>query len=230
MSIHRDLETIDTDIQQVMSRVLENWFLSEAYRYEEDFFNYDIGDWTLTTVEAGAGDATEAIADEAGGVLLITNDAADDDSDEFQKVGEAFKLIAGKPLYFEARVKVSDAIQSDMIIGLCITDTTLLGGLSDGVYFIKDDGDANLDFVTEKNSTETKADTGVDLVNATYVILGFYWDGAGNVTPYVNGEAKTTHATNVPDDEELRVSFGIKNGEAVAKTMSVDYIKVVQKR
>jgi hypothetical protein len=36
----------------------------------------------------------------------------------------------------------------------------------------------------------------------------------------------TSVLTNLPDDEELTVSFGIQNGAAAAKTLSVDYIRV----
>jgi hypothetical protein len=34
----------------------------------------------------------------------------------------------------------------------------------------------------------------------------------------------------MPDDEDLTVSFGIQNGEAVAKTMTVDYILAAMDR
>ena len=36
--------------------------------------------------------------------------------------------------------------------------------------------------------------------------------------------------TNATDDEELTVSFGIQNGEAVAKTMTIDYILAAVER
>ena len=36
--------------------------------------------------------------------------------------------------------------------------------------------------------------------------------------------------TNVPDDEELALSFAVQNGEAVAKVLSVDYIGATQER
>ena len=36
--------------------------------------------------------------------------------------------------------------------------------------------------------------------------------------------------TNLPDDEELTVSFGIQNGEAAAKTMTIDYVNVICER
>ena len=41
--------------------------------------------------------------------------------------------------------------------------------------------------------------------------------------------AGTVVSTNVPDNEELTVSFGIQNG-AAAKTMSVDYIGAYKER
>ena len=47
---------------------------------------------------------------------------------------------------------------------------------------------------------------------------------------FLNGVPVTASNTNVPDDELLRITFGIQNGEAAAKTMSVDYIKCFQTR
>ena len=37
-------------------------------------------------------------------------------------------------------------------------------------------------------------------------------------------------ATNLPNDEDLTISFGIQNGEAVAKTMTIDYITMMVER
>jgi hypothetical protein len=37
-------------------------------------------------------------------------------------------------------------------------------------------------------------------------------------------------STNAPDDEELTVSFGIQNGAAAAKTLTVDYIGASKER
>lgn len=202
---------------------------SIGHLYDNHFHAYATGDWTLTTIELGGGNATEAITDEVGGVLLVTNDAADNDSDEFQmKVCEAFKLTPNKPAWLEGRFKVSDATQSDFIFGLCITDTILFDGFTDGVYFLKDDGDANIDRHTEKNSTDDTADTGVDMADGVYVILGIKWDGVDGVEYWINGVQVATSKTNVPDDENLCISFGLMNGEAVAKTLSVDYIRAFQ--
>lgn len=196
----------------------------------DDFDRYVAADWTITTTEAGASSATEALTDADGGVLLITNDSADNDADFFQKVGESFLFASGKKLAFKARFKVSDATQSDFVIGLQITDTTPLD-VTDGVFFQKDDGDANLDFHVEKNNTATSATAIATVANDTYLSVGFFYDGKSTVTYFVDDVAKGSLATtNLPDDEALTVSFGIQNGEASAKTMSLDYIFVAKER
>lgn len=199
----------------------------------DDFDRFAAADWTITTTEAGAGSATEALTDAGGGVLLITNDAADDDADFFQKVGESFLLAAGKKAVFKARFKVSDATQSDIVMGLQITDTTPLD-VTDGIYFRKDDGDANIDCSVRKNAT-TGAQNGTaiaTLASDTWTVWAWAYDGKDSVKFYVDGVHKTTlSATSAYlPDTELTVSFGIQNGEAVAKTMSVDYVLAAVER
>jgi hypothetical protein len=203
---------------------------SVAFAYHNDFMHYVSGDWTATAVEAGASSSSVALGDAAGGVLVVTNDAADDDSTQLQKNGESWKLASGKACYFETRVKFSDATQSDILVGLNITDTTLIPGTTDGVTFRKADGSTAVGFYTEKDSTETATASVHTLVADTYVRLGFAFDGAGTVYGYVNGVLVATHTTNIPDDEELTISFAHQNGEAVAKVMTIDYVKVVAVR
>lgn len=195
--------------------------------YFNDFDTFVVGDWTITTTEAGAGSATEALADGDGGLLLITNDAADNDADFFQKVGESFLLASGKRAFFKARFKVSDATQSDFVMGLQVTDTTPLDA-TDGIYFMKDDGDALLDVYCRKNATTgSTSATGIATVVAdTFLTVAWAYDGKGSLAYFVDNVQLGTldaSSTYLPDTE-LTVSFGIQNGEAVAKTMTVDYI------
>jgi len=42
--------------------------------------------------------------------------------------------------------------------------------------------------------------------------------------------AGTVVSTNAPDDEELALSFGIQNGAAAAKTLTVDYVGAYKER
>src|SRR5512146_1873059 len=79
--------------------------------------------WNTTLVEAGAGETTLALVNgSATGELIITADANDNDGANVQAKGECFKLAGMLPAYFGMRLKVSEATQSDFMVGLCITD------------------------------------------------------------------------------------------------------------
>lgn len=207
----------------------------------DDFDNYLAAEWVRTNVGAG----TTVIGTGAdNGTLVSTNAAADDDSLFYQMsenspagTVETFKFIAGKRLWFKTRMKISDVTQSDFVFGLQITDTTPLA-VTDGVYFRKDDGDSDLDFVVIKDSVATTATFTGKLANDTFVTLGFYYDGgtmgstgAGKIFIFVNDVlVGTSVCTNLVDDEELTLSFGHQNGEAVAKILTVDYLFVAKER
>ncbi len=206
-----------------------------------DFDDYAATDWLITTTEAGAGSATEAVSDADGGVLVITNDAADNDLDFFQWAGvdssaarETFTFTAGKELFFKARFKVSDVTQSDFFVGLHNVDTTPVGAsapaVTDGVLLYSTDGSATLDFYHYASSTATSSTGIATLVDDTYVTVGFYYNGLTDIQAFVNDVKVATITPATLVSTELSVSFGIQNGEAVAKIMSLDYIYVAKKR
>jgi hypothetical protein len=122
-------------------------------------------------------------------------------------------------------------LQADFVIGLQITDTTMLD-VTDGIFFQKDDGDALLDFHVEKNNTATDVAGVATLVADTYIKVGFYYDGVDSTIQIFINDVRVGAAaiTNAPDDEELAISFGIQNGQAVANVLSLDYIRCVQQR
>lgn len=201
------------------------------------------GKYTISTVEAGASSATEAAADERNGVLLITNDSADNDSDFFQKLNESFLLTAGKRAVFKARFKCSDDTQVEWYMGLMVTDTDPFSaaagdGVTDGVFFMKEDGSTSVDFYVQKNATTgqlTSSAVATAAAAATYMTLGFYFDGLRYIKVYKDDALVklvdlTTSADIYLPDTEMTISFGIKNGEAVAKTMSIDYIFCAEER
>lgn len=204
------------------------------HSYFEDFDYYAAGDWTITAVGTG----TSALGDVDNGVLVVTASAADNDGRQHQKVGESFLLTAGKKTIFKARFKVSDATQSDLAIGLIVTDTTILGatagdGATDGVFFQKDDGSTSLIAYCQKDTTTGQVSgTAGTLANDTFVTVAWEYDGKSKVSYWFNdvkaGELAATSAT-LPDTE-LTVSFALLNGEAVAKALTVDYVFAAQER
>ena len=198
-----------------------------------DFDQYTAGDWTITTTEAGTGSATEALTSADGGVLLLTNAAGDNDFDSLQWGApyESYLYEAGKDFFFKCRVKVSDATQTDMIVGLHITDTTPVAGITDGIYFLKSDGSTTVSLVVNKDSSATTTSAGT-MADDTWTTLGFYYSSKDRKF-YIyknNVQVGTSVNTNAPDDEEIALSFTIQNGEAVAKTMSIDYLSVGKER
>lgn len=201
------------------------------HTYFDDFDTYVAGDWTVTETDAGA---TQTLADADGGVLLLTNTAADNDLVALQKKGESFTFTAGKETFFKARLKVSNATQSDFVIGLQITDTTPLA-VSDGVYFLKADDAATVDFKVVASSTATTASAIATLADDTYYTFAFYYDGVSYVNYYIGTDTLNptylgrSVVTNLPTTE-LTVSFALQNGSAAARTMSVDYIFVAKER
>lgn len=200
-----------------------------------DFHTYLTADWVITTTEAGAGSATEVLG--AGGKLVITNDAADNDLDAFQWAGgtgavaETFKFTVGKKLQFVTRFKLLEVLQADLMIGLYITDTDPVGGVSDGIYFRKVDGSAVLSLVAEKNATESTVAVAT-LVADTEITAEFYYDGSNaKIMAYIDGVlAGSVPLTNAPDDEEIALSFVVQNGEAVANVLTLDFIGATQQR
>jgi hypothetical protein len=200
----------------------------------DDFDNFEADQWVITRVGTTP---TEATISGDGGLLLLTMAATDDSSSSLQWSGddnaavvETFRFASGKKLFFKTRFQVSDATQSDFVLGLQITDTTPLA-VSDGVYFRKDDGDTNLDFVVIKDSVATTATAFSTIANATFVELAFFYDGKSEFQVFKDGiKRASTVLTNLPNDEELAVSIHMQNGEAVAKTMTLDYIFVAKER
>lgn len=205
---------------------------TQFHTWFDDFDDYVAGQWLIT--EAGSG--TRAVANADNGILVVTNGASDDNNNFLQWSGdtsasaiETWKFVAQRPLWFKCRFKVSDATQSDLVIGLQITDTSPLA-VTDGVYFLKVDGSTTCNLLVTKNSTSTTT-AAATIVSDTYVSLGFYYDGANAIYVFKDDVCVGQSAlTNLPDDEELTISFGIQNGEAAAKSLSLDYIFVSKQR
>jgi hypothetical protein len=123
---------------------------------------------------------------------------------------------------------ITEVTQNDFLFGICITDTDLLGGMTDGVYFRKVDGSAALAAVTEKDSVETETTPVVTLVADTTYELEFYFDGV-SVEFFVNGLSVAKHTTNIPNDELLTPSFQFLSGSAGAKALAIrDDVRFIQ--
>ena len=195
--------------------------------YENDFDQFIAADWVITETQAGA---TQGLAAGDGGLLALVNSAADDDLNAIQKTPAGFLMEAGKPAVWGCRFKVSDATQSDLVVGLQIVDATPLA-VSDGIWFQKDDDDTQLDFHVAKGAAQTDVNNIVLLANDTFLSVEWIYDGETSIFYGVNGVIRGfVPFTNLPNTQDVTVSLAVQNGDANARTLTVDYAMAAKYR
>lgn len=211
--------------------------ITRLFTFYDDFFDFVPTAWTVTETQAGA--TQTLIANGHGGRLLLTNTAADNDINQVQKPAGAFgtSLQSGRSKFFmKARFQISDVVQSDFAIGVQLpnADGTDLAVATAGIFFHKLDGLATLDFYVRQNvgANSVSATSIATLVNATDVNVACFFDGVDRMYYGVNGTVLgyvTVSATTLPLVGCAPI-ITLKNGEAVAKTATIDGIFVAQER
>jgi hypothetical protein len=189
--------------------------------YFNHFTSYISAEWTETNASSGVMSVSEE-----GGWLTITNGSSDDNFVSLQQKVAAFKPVANKKLFFAAKFKVSDATQSDLLIGLVAIDTSPLTN-TDGIYFTKADGATGLSFVTNASSTASTVSSLTTVVADTEIEVAFVVNGTSSVDYYVgnntNAAKVATATTNIPA-VVMSPTILIQNGEGASKVLKVDYI------
>lgn len=224
---------------------MQNYPAPDPSRLHQFFDDFDSFSNVATTGSAlwvtnltGAS-TTGVIADADGGVLLMdTASAGATDAfwaqlkgyDATTDVAETFTWESTKRMWFKARFQISDATQSIIRMGLWVTDTSP-ATITDGIYIYKADDAATMSFGLTASSATTSVNIGT-LVSATWTEVAWYYDPRqAAFIVYVNDipVGRQATLTNAPTTE-LAVSFGFQNGEAVEKTMSLDYLLVAKER
>lgn len=211
---------------------------TQSFQFFNDFESVNVGttgtDWLATNV--GVTPTYVAAPAVDGGAVLITTTTGATDSCFIQWQGKnagtaiaPFAITAGKRTWFKARFQTSDATLTDIIMGLQSVDTTPLS-VANGVYFYKPTGAATMNFIVCASSTLTTTTAVATMANATWIDVGWQYNGVDKIIYYINNAAVGTSViTNMPS-AALTASFGIQNGAAAAKTLTVDYIFVAEER
>ena len=204
--------------------------------YIDDFTGVTLdttNDWTLIKDSS----ATAAIgADLVNGTVVLTSQATTDNDGASLQGNEIFAVSSSRDIWFETKLFITDAEGDvmDVCVGLTVnfaTNPEAMLTAADRIVFQVDDGDSNIDCVTEKDGTATTTDSGVDIVSGTNVTLGFHVKGTGSVEFFVNRNLVATHTTNIPDDENLAIGVMELSGSATGtKSMTVDYLFAAQDR
>jgi hypothetical protein len=192
--------------------------------------------FTITAVTTGG---VSAVADEDGGVLLVDSqgNASADDGVNVQLTNCMFKPAAGRTIRFEARVKFVDAGDDQYFVGLAGVDTTLIAaGVVDDVvdkcgFFRHAASTADkISSICSRTSTEDiTADVG-DIVDDTYVKLGFVINGLTSVEFYVDGVLVETGSTAAAIPNAVMCLSYVAQCEQTSADaeMSVDWVRILQ--
>ena len=192
---------------------------SWAHTYFNDFDQYVSGDWTVTVVGSGS----NALAAGDGGWLVSTNSAANNDATWTQSKVASFAIVAGQQAWFKARFKISDATKSAFVMGFQDVTTTPLT-IANGMLFSKALATTAVLANVALSSAATTSGT-IATMDTGFHQAAIYYDGRSGVQFWWDcNRVYTAATTNLPVGTALVPSFGIKNGEGVAKTMTVDYI------
>jgi hypothetical protein len=175
-------------------------------------------------------------ADAESGTLVLTSQATTDDDGSSVQGNEIFAVESGRDIWFETRIKVGDSEGSaiDLCVGLTVnfaTNPEAMLTAADRIVFQVDDGDTNIDCITEKDGTATTTDSGVDIADDTYVKLGFHVTDDAKVEFFVNRNLVATHTDNIPDDENMTIGAMELSGSATGtKSATIDYLFCSQTR
>jgi len=214
------------------------WFeFNDAYDYVA------ATNWTQNLTETGTGEGDPALnltTGVKGGALVCTNDDADNDRVEITHKQEMYYLEAGDKLVFNANITTgSDVTEVDLAFGIGITDNDFLGDtavISDGIFFEKNDGDAYLDLVCAKDAAATSDYTrqaalytlaASTTYKLTFVVEVNSSDSTkARIRAFVNNSQVYSGyvTTDIPNDEYLCIIFGIQNGAAASKSVTVNSI------
>jgi hypothetical protein len=208
----------DNTLAIVDSRVPNRWLDAWGAVDKAVIDKYNAGDWTITAT--GTAPVAASLLPDAE-ILISTQASTDFSGDNMQILGSRFRLEAGRPLYFGARVTLSEATQSDFIVGLCGIDTALTAASSThgldigagGVFFSKLDAVTTCNFKTFQTTTEnnTAVALTMDTLPHTYEIL---WDGAA-LTGRVDGVEVAKFTTTLPS-VVLTPSIAFRKGDTAA--------------
>lgn len=204
--------------------------------YMDDFTGIALdstNDWTvIKDSSASAGIA----ADVVGGAVTLSSQATTDNDGASIQGNEIFAVATDKDIWFETKITPTDAEGNalEICVGLTVnfaTNPEAMLTAADRIVFQVDDGDSNIDCVTEKDGTATTTDSGVDIESGTAVTLGFHVKSTGSVEFFVNRNKVATHTANIPDDENLALGAMQLSGSATGtKSMNIDYIFAAQVR
>jgi hypothetical protein len=220
----------------------------------EDFFQYVAGDWTVTNTSSyqtiGLVVGNGGIISTTGGASSVTGNIGAIQSNPLNFNIATNTTTATAPptqqAWFYTAFKATTAANNQLQVGVASSIAALTP--TDGIYFNKAAGSAAITFVVRKGSASLAATayssgttTVATLVDATFIKLGWYYDGKGNIDVFVNdakvcsvdvGTSTGTMVATFPNATNMGIGFGCKAAATAPTTadMIVDFMLSAQTR
>lgn len=212
-----------------------------------DDFNYFVdGDLWTETADAGA-TGTTGVTDGAGGIMSVFCDGDDNDEAYLHTTQELFKFEDDKPLFFEARVALSEANTDDanVIVGLCDAagaNTLLDDGAGpkasySGAVFYKVDGGTAWAAEVSLAGTQTAVTLSTSTFpgDGTFQKLGIEFiptaANTADVKFYLDGAlVGTASSFSYSGATDMDICLGVKAGGANEEELKIDYALCSQVR
>ena len=183
------------------------------------------------------------MADARSGEVNLTSTATtENDGASIQGKHEIFSLptTAGDSIWFETRIKTSDADQMDILVGLTETFATNPENAlasSNIIGFLLADGSAVISGVTESGDTATVTTfsdtTKSTLADDTFVTLGFKatkGTSTDTVRFYINRQEVGASQTNIPTANLKLCAMSVSGTASGTQVTTLDYIMAAQDR
>jgi len=226
-----------------------------AFTFFDDFITMDStkaaqsGAWAVTEDDGATG--TNAVQEVNNGVYRHYCDGEDEDEAYVHSNLEQFQLRAGKQLFWQARVKLTESAtnKANFCVGMSENvgaEHMLDAGAGppvtyDGMCWYKRDSNMFIEFETSLAGAQVTAADIAAHVSGTWYEFGA-WCKPNTATtftvfPYyrigtANGvlRALNTHALTLTAHGEMEAYFGVKAGSAVEEYIEIDYFWVCQER
>lgn len=203
------------------------------FQIVDDFVGVAIDTTNNWTVVKDTSATVAIVSDTVGGELALTSAATTDNDGASIQGNEIFLPASGKYMYFSTRVKNTKVDQTDMCFGFTVNFATNPENMltaADRICFQVDDGDASILCKTESGGTETSTDSGVDMVNDTYIVLSIAVENTNVVRFYINGQNVATHTTNIPVTELTVAAMSLSGDNLGTRATTLDYIIAAENR
>lgn len=189
--------------------------------------------WTGAVIDTGATIVADSTVTHPGGGLLFDSDGTTEGASIY--LAKTQILLPTKRTLIEMRFKTEAADDTDVQFGLTdLTATTNPEDLwtttaANLVAFGVLDGSAVTKLLCDKSNAGTAAVTGtISLVTNTWHTLGIFYNGAGRISAYVDGQLSASTTTTVPESVLLAPFIGFRNGSTADNEGYCGWFRFIQ--